>query len=390
MMTRTRMAGMTAAGFRRRPGGIPWARALIVAVCCAAAAQARAEEAPAAKPEVKADAPTPTQTPGPTAASAGESRGDSKSSKPPFAVALKDAVKVNGLVPLWRKDDKVYAELTDSMLGREFFVLISIARGIGDSMLLGGMSLGFGNDWVWQFRKVDENIHVVRRNVRFFADKGSPEEKAVDLAYTDSVLFSVPIVTTGPSGGHVIDLGPIFLTDLPQISQVLPGFSFARDRSTWSRIKGFADNVEIEVAATYGSSGLRDFDTVPDSRGATITVHYSISLLPQSSYRPRLADDRVGYFVTALKDFSQKADKDRFVRYINRWHLEKADPSAAVSPPRKPIVFWIEKTVPFRYRAAIRDGIEAWNEAFEKAGLDRKSTRLNSSHAITSRMPSSA
>ncbi|MBM4023097.1 MAG: DUF5117 domain-containing protein, partial [Planctomycetes bacterium] len=98
-------------------------------------------------------------------------------------------------------------------------------------------------------------------------------------------------------------------------------------------------------------------------------IRYSISLLPANAYSPRLADDRVGYFVTALKDFSQQIDEDRFVRYINRWHLEKADPKAAVSPPKKPIVFWIENTVPFRYRPAIRRGIESWNEAFEKAGF---------------------
>ena len=337
----------------------------------------QAEDAPA-KPvtpsqEPKADTPTPT-TPAAPAKDAAEAKpadpkADGKSSKPPFAVLLKDATKISGLIPLWRKDEKVYAELTDSLLGKEFFVLISIARGIGDRFLLGGMSWGDGDDWVWQFRKVDDNIQIIRKNVRFFADKGSPEEKAVDLAYTDSVLFSVPIATTGPAGGHVIDLSPIFFTDLPQISALLPGFSFARDRSTWARVKGFPDNVELEVAATYGSSGTQSIDTVPDSRGATITVHYSLSLLPQNSYKPRLADDRVGYFVTALKDFSQKVDEDRFVRYINRWNLEKADPAAPVSPPKKPIVFWIEKTVPFKYRQAIREGIESWNVAFEKAGF---------------------
>jgi len=337
----------------------------------------QAEDAPAKpatpSPEPKADTPAPT-TPAAPAKDAAEAKpvdpkADGKSGKPAFAVLLKDATKVNGLIPLWRKDEKVYAELTDSMLGKEFFVLISIARGIGDRFLLGGMSWGDGDDWVWQFRKVDDNIQVIRKNVRFFADKGSPEEKAVDLAYTDSVLFSVPIATTGPAGGHVIDLSPIFFTDLPQISTLLPGFAFARDRSTWARVKGFADNVELEVAATYGSSGTQSIDTVPDSRGATITVHYSLSLLPQNSYKPRLADDRVGYFVTALKDFSQKVDEDRFVRYINRWSLEKADSAAPVSPPKKPIVFWIEKTVPFTYRQAIREGIESWNEAFEKAGF---------------------
>ncbi|MFM8709263.1 MAG: DUF5117 domain-containing protein, partial [Planctomycetia bacterium] len=342
---------------------------LMAALTLGAGLAARADEAPtkAADPKAEPAAP-PAQKPAETKPAA-EPAAEGKGGKPPFAVLLKDATKVSGLIPLWKKDDKVYAELTESLLGKEFFVLISIARGIGDRFLLGGMSLGFGDDWVWQFRKVDDNIQIVRKNVRFFADKGSPEEKAVDLAYTDSVLFSLPIATTGPSGGHVVDLGSVFLSDLPQISEALPGFSFARDRSTWARVKGFPDNVELEVAATYGSSGTRDIDTVPDSRGATITVHYSLSLLPQNAYRPRLADERVGYFVTALKDFSQQVDEDRFVRYVNRWNLEKADPSAAVSPPKKPIVFWIEKTVPFKYRQAIREGIESWNEAFEKAGF---------------------
>jgi len=321
----------------------------------------------AAAPAAKAETPAAPSSP---AKEGGDApKADAKGGKPAFAVLLKDATRINGVIPLWRKDDKVYAELTDALLGKEFFVLISIARGIGDRSLLGGMSWGDGDDWVWQFRKVDDNIHVIRKNVRFFADKGSPEERAVDLAYTDSVLFSIPIATTGPAGGHVIDLAAIFFTDLPQISTQLAGFSFARDRSTWARVKGFPDNVELEVAATYGSSGTRTIDTVPDSRGATITIHYSLSLLPQNSYRPRLADDRVGYFVTALKDFSQKVDEDRFVRYVNRWNLEKADPSAPVSPPKKPIVFWIEKTVPFPYRQPIREGIEAWNEAFQKAGF---------------------
>lgn len=330
----------------------------IVVACAAHAAEPTAAD-PAQK---QAEQPAP-----PSAPPAQQPEG--KGAKPAFAVLLKDAARLPGLITLHRKDDKVYAELSDAILGKDLFVLISIARGIGERSVLGGMSWGDGDDWVWQFRRIDDNVQIVRRNVRFFADKGSPEEKAVDLAYTDSVLFSVPIATFAPSGAPVIDLAPIFLTDLPQISATLPGFSFARDRSTWSRVKAFPDNVELQVAATYGSNGTARIDTVPDTRGATVNVHYSISLLPQNSYKPRLADDRVGYFVTALKDFSQKVDEDRFVRYINRWNLEKADPAAAVSPPKKPIVFWIEKTVPFKYRQSIRNGIEAWNEAFEKAGF---------------------
>jgi hypothetical protein len=159
------------------------------------------------------------------------------------------------------------------------------------------------------------------------------------------------------------------MSDLPQISQVLSGFFFASNRSTWAEIKDLPDNVELEVAATYASGGGSNFDTVADSRGVTINVHYSISLLPQTGYSPRLADDRVGYFLTVVKDYSKPGDQDRFVRYINRWDLQKADPSAAVSPPKKPIIFWLEKTIPFKYRKPISDGILEWNKAFEKAGF---------------------
>lgn len=346
---------------------------LVTCVGFAAADDSSASDAPRS-PQANAgdDAKAPGETAADTADTAAAkpaSPAGSASKTPDFATVVKDFKKVSGLLTLYQTDDKVFAELPASMLGKEFFVLISIAKGIGERDLLGGMTWGDGDDWIWEFRKVDDKIQVVRRNVRFFADKGSPEEKAVRLAYTDSVLYSVPIATKSPSGADVIDLTPIFLSDLPKISRSLAGFSFARDRSTWASVKAFQDNVELEVAATYASSGNVSFDTVPDSRGLTLNVHYSLSLLPQNDYTPRLADDRVGYFVTALKDFSQDVDEDRFVRYINRWRLEKADPKADVSPPKKPIVFWIEKTVPFRYRQPIREGIEAWNDAYEKAGF---------------------
>ena len=79
-------------------------------------------------------------------------------------------------------------------------VAIAIARGIGERPLLGGMTWGFGDNWIWQFRKVEDRIQIVRKNVRFRAAKGSPQAKAVHLAYTDSILFSLPIMSTSPSG----------------------------------------------------------------------------------------------------------------------------------------------------------------------------------------------
>ena len=252
-------------------GSIAAAAVLLISTAAAAADEpsgADTAEKPAAATGDKAAESAPAA---PAAPSNG---GSAESKKPDFATVVKDYKKVSGLLTLYRTSDKVFAELPSSMLGKEFFVLISIAKGIGERDLLGGMTWGDGDDWIWEFRKVDDKIQVVRRNVRFFADKGSPEEQAVRLAYTDSILYSVPIVTKSHSGADVIDLTPIFLSDLPKISRQLAGFSFARDRSTWASVKAFQDNVELEVAATYASSGNVSFDTVPDSRGLTLNVHY--------------------------------------------------------------------------------------------------------------------
>ena len=299
----------------------------------------------------------------------GGSASSSKPKYPPHTDVLRDFTPIEGLIPMYQKDGRLFAEIEPGMINRDLIVLISIARGIGEGQLLGGMSWGFGDDWLWQFRKVDDNIHVVRRNVRFRAGKGTPEERAVRLAYTDSVLFALPIMTIGPRGGAVIDLSQIFMSDLPQIGMAMPGFNFSPSKSTWNEAKGFKDNIELQVAAVYSASPTTELESVPDSRGVSITVHYSISSLPETGYQPRVADDRIGYFLTAVKDFSKKGPDDNFVRYINRWDLQKADPAAEVSPPKKPIVFWLEKTIPFQYRKPISDGILEWNKAFEKAGI---------------------
>ena len=328
---------------------------LVLMVACTFGSAVRGDEA---ADKAKAAASQTAEAPKPA-----------KPKYPPHAEVLKDTKQIDGLITLHYKGDRIFAELNGGQFDKDFIVLIAIARGIGEGHVLAGLSWGFGDDWLWQFRKVGDNVQIVRRNVRFKAASGSPEEKAVKLAYTDSILYSLPIATMGPNGGTVVDLTPVFMSDLPQISMALPGFSFSPSKSTFNKPTGLADNVELEVAATYASGGSRELDTVPDSRGATITVHYSISMLPQTGYTPRLADDRVGHFLTVVKDFSKKSDEDRFVRYVNRWDLQKADPSAEISPPKKPITFYVEKTVPFKYRKAISDGILEWNKAFEKAGF---------------------
>src|SRR5579863_3809782 len=274
----------------------------------------------------------------------------------------------NGLWKMYYKDQHLLVDFSPAHLNQNFIILTSIARGISVGDVLGGYTWGgFGDDAVWSFVKSGEKLQVLRRNVRFRATPGSPEANAVKLAYSDSILYALPILTTTPSGGMLVDMTRIFMSDDENIGRSI-GMSFASDRSTWAKVKAYDKNVELQVAAVY--TGGRNFDTVVDPRGAQVNVHYSISKLPTGDYRPRVADDRIGYFLTVLKDLSDKKDDEHFVRYINRWNLQKADPSLKLSPPKAPIKFYLEKTVPINLRPYVRAGIEEWNKAFEKLGYD--------------------
>jgi len=270
---------------------------------------------------------------------------------------------------MYHDDDKLLVELDASDLNQEYIVLTSIARGVGSGMVISGMSWGFGDDVIWTFRKSGDKIYVLRRNVRFTADKNSPEATAVDLAYSDSVLYALPIITKSPKGADLVDMTRIFMSDDQQIGPAIgPGFRFASDRSRWSKVSSFPGNAQLEVAAVYSGSG--NLEKVPDPRGVQVTVHYSISTLPKiGSYKPRRADDRVGYFLTTIKDYSNREDGEHFIRYVNRWDLQKKNPELELSPPKTPIIFHIEKTLPVFLRPTVEAAILEWNKAYEKIGF---------------------
>ncbi len=290
--------------------------------------------------------------------------------KSKFEMLTEGAKPVQGMWNLYLKEQNLMADIQPGNLNKNYLILVSIAKGISHNMVLGGMTWGGGgDDVIWQFRKSGDKILVVQSNVRFKATPGTPEGTAVKLAYSDSVLYALPILSPTPTGGSLVDLTRIFFSDDQHVGQAIgPGFFFASDRSTWAKAKAFDHNVELEVSAVY--SGGMPIETVADSRGVQVNIHYSISELPMTGYRPRKADDRVGYFLTVMKDFSDKQDDQQFIRYINRWDLRKKDASASLSPPEKRIEFYIEKTVPVHLRPIIRSGILEWNKAFEKLGYD--------------------
>jgi hypothetical protein len=298
-------------------------------------------------------------------------RADDPPQKSKYDQLIEGKTKVEGLWTLYHKDQQLLGEFKPSDLGKEFIVLPSIARGVSSGMVIGGMSWQMDDDIIWTFKKVDEKLFVMRRNVRYKAAPNSPEARAVEFAYSDSVLYALPIQATSPRGGAMlVDLTPVFMNDDLEIGRSLGGFRLANDRSTWGKVKVFPSNVELTLNAVYAGSG--SLETVADTKGVQVGIHYSISLLPavgSNGYKPRAADDRIGYFLTVVKDFSNRADDEHFTRYINRWDLRKKDDKLETSTPEKPIEFYIEKTTPVFLRPTIEAGILEWNKAYAKLGF---------------------
>ncbi len=283
-----------------------------------------------------------------------------------FEKVVKGAKEHDGLFRLYQKDDHLYAEIRPEQFDKPFLCPVAIARGMG----LGGSTLNFDEQWVLVFKRVGDKVQVIRRNVHFTAKPGTPAARAVETTYHDSVLLALRIVAVHSGrGGVLVNFNDVFLTDFAGLNLG----PFDANRSSWHKVKAFPRNVELEVAATFGGGRGGD-DSVIDPRGRTVVIHYGLCQLPDGGYQPRVADDRVGHFLTVVKDFSSDSQDTAFVRYVNRWRLERAEPFDSkhpnkLSPPKKKIVFWIEKSVPDEYRAAVREGILEWNKAFEKVGF---------------------
>ena len=271
-----------------------------------------------------------------------------------------------GLFSLFQKEDHLYAEIKPSQFDQPILAPITIARGL----MMAGVPLNFGDEWVLMFHRAGDKVQLVRQNVHVKAPAGTPIEKAVHQNYTDSILMALPIISLHPAGGMsvVVDLSDIFFTNFAQ----LPLGYLDRGRTDWAKVKAFPNNLELEVQATFsgggGGSGFGD-EGIVDGRGVTVVIHYGLVKLPESGYHPRVADDRVGHFLNATKDFGSTNPDEAVVRYVNRWRLEKADPKARLSPPKKQVVWYIEDTVPIEYRPYVEDGIREWNKAFEKIGF---------------------
>ncbi len=240
-------------------------------------------------------------------------------------------------------------ELPKNYASKKYFIGTTVASGD----VFAGLQVG---DFYVQWREYNKRIALIEPNTSIRSGGDTESKDSVERLFTGRVLLDLPILTKSPQGGVVID-GRSFLVGNASTLFGRYGRSTNPALAKIVKDKVFPKNIELAFE-------------LPNASGNLQTLYYSISEIPEGgNYQPRVADQRIGYFTTSYADYGKYQRDDVPVNYINRWHLEKRDPSLKVSPPKEPIVFYIEHTTPVRYRRWVKQGIENWNAAFEKIGI---------------------
>ncbi|MCE2541066.1 MAG: DUF5117 domain-containing protein, partial [Acidobacteria bacterium] len=296
--------------------------------------------------------------------------------KPYDTVITDEAESDAGVFTVHRLDDKVFYEIPEAELGREFLWVSQIARtteGVGH----GGQALG---NRVVKWERHGDRILLKSVSYALVADAERPIARAVEAANNDTIIRAFDIEALSEAGAPVIDVTTLFSREVPEFSarSRLQARGFARDRSFVESVTAFPENIEVKTTHTYTvpppSSSQNRSRTPSRRRGmrpgsATVLLHYSMVKLPENPMQPRLFDERVGYFSVRQIDYGRDEHRSPRRRYITRWRLEKQDPDAAVSDPVKPITYWIDPATPTRWVPYIKQGVEAWRPAFEAAGF---------------------
>lgn len=255
------------------------------------------------------------------------------------------------LLSLWVRpqDNQALAAFPRDYAKKRFFIALTVASGERYA------GLQAGELYVY-FRQHGKQMVMIAENLET-RSTGDPQSRAsVKRLFTDRVVVDVPILTMLTNWGPTIDLDGLLVGHAEKFfGSMVNGAQ--KHLATLKTAKAFPHNIEVAFE-------------LPMRDGTLKTLYYSISeIVPNPAYKPRPADERVGYFTTSYRDLGKYQVEDARVRYINRWHLEKADPNLKVSPVKNPIIFYIEHTTPIRYRRWVREGILMWNKAFERIGL---------------------
>ena len=329
------------------------------------------------------------QTPAPAPVASGPSAGPAQpGALKPFADIIKEAKEIPGFFTLYQKDDKVWLEVKPEQFGMPFFFAVSTTQGLGERGVYGGM---MDRTHLTLLKRIGNTVQFIAKNPDYVAKEGTPIARAVREGFSDSLLSSGAVVSQPhlERKSVLVDANALLLTDIPMGATRLEAtyrqpYGFDKANSSFAKVRATPEMTAFTLSAHYALQRVilppvpmpgappMPFTpppgTVEDFRSLFMGYHFSFQKLPEPMV-PRLADERVGYFTSTHWDFTSDPQVSPKVRYVNHWRLEKKDPAAAISEPVKPIVYWLDRNMPLKYRDAVKAGILEWNKAFEKIGF---------------------
>ena len=329
-----------------------------------------------------APAPAPSQAMGRSPVNPAE--GDSgravapRAPRPYNRVITSRAVTKHGLFTTHQIDEKLYFEIPASALNRDMLLAGRFARSAPEP----GDFDGYGGDEfierTLRWERSGNRVILRRTNFDITADSSLSVYKSVQASNNPGVVAIFPVEAYGPDSAAVIDVTSLYTTSVPEF-QSSNGMIDPK-RSYVERVSSFPENVEVEATQTAtprptpgGAGGPGGPGGGEGPRGpvpaVSVLAHWSMVLLPDKLMTPRYYDDRVGYFSTRQIDFGTTQQRSVERKYIARYRLEKKDPTAALSEPVKPIVYYVDPGTPAKWIPYIKAGIEEWNAAFEMAGF---------------------
>ncbi|OGU31059.1 MAG: hypothetical protein A2X67_08430 [Ignavibacteria bacterium GWA2_55_11] len=293
--------------------------------------------------------------------------------KPYAELITKEAKSDSGMFIVHRIKEKLYFEVPFKEFGKELLLVTTQART--------QPGLGYGGDGIARrvvtWIRVGDRVLLRARSYFAVASDTLPVYYSVAKAMNQPILMAFEIQSfSKDSSSAVVDVTELFTSDVAEL-----GLSrFQRDNLKVRRLdpkrsfiefsRSYPENIETEATVTY------DAGQVPQDASlstVTMTFHHSMVRLPEMPMMPRLDDSRVGFFGIAQYDYGYDAQRAEQRKYIARWRLEPKDPDAikqgGLSEPVKPIVYYIDRGVPDKWKPYLKQGVEDWQVAFEKAGF---------------------
>ena len=294
-----------------------------------------------------------------------------------------------GLVTIHKIGAKLYFEFPMNLLNREFLIGTTVSEISNNGNVLVGQKAN--TPLHVKFNIIDSTLYMqevtngTRLNV--YADEVGMQQ-AVAKSTITPIMQSFKIAAYNQDTTAVVfEVTDMFMGDNKRMDPFDPygktaGYGRFTRNATLNKaltyldsFKAFEDNISIRTVMTYKEVLTRKNSAYRHEEQVTMKVNRSMILLPEKEdmMRWRLADPRVGYFVSSFQHMGMDVDRATRTYFMHRWNLAPKDMKAfergELVEPVKPIVFYVDNTFPTSWKSAIHEGIRTWNKAFEKIGF---------------------